>query len=566
MCAHAHARAHTPPFFIHSSSSSCLFQDVVDALGWDGFLELRSRVFMMQQQAAGADSATKAPHAGSSSGAASVKEAGGGFAPRSGSLLPAQASAAGREEVAQGTETVLVTPRTHGSDSAAGGSTARGHGGGSGAGRTSPRSYYTGRLAQELQGATTTLTAMGTLPAAGHPVQQVVVSGPVLPLAVVSSHAEAAQPHHQPSRAGSITPALWEAVFGSSSDAREDRQTGNDNASSIVPPAGLPRIRTHPGPLAEAVERSSERPSTDAAQGGAAQSGNPLPVASGSSGGGGDVAATAAAGSQRHHGAERGCAPAGDGAATLAADRAALLCGELDDDSAAAVAGSHRLCVRYLDELILALWHDLQQRMAWRVLDQALRDAGAADSHAKLVVRAAGGGDGDAGSDSGDGVGGGGRADAPLLSAAEWARRGALAERLGASEDAAEAYRASLALAPGALTPASALLRLEAAAGRLAPALQAAAQVLSWHQQRAAALGASEAAADAPPPMSVAWALALLCEQHGSQAVMDGVAAVTAGPVVGDGLLRAAHVVVLARDVMLSDLLPHPGLPSSHIV
>ena len=34
---------------------------------------------------------------------------------------------------------------------------------------------------------------------------------------------------------------------------------------------------------------------------------------------------------------------------------------------------SRRLCVRWLDELIIGLWHDLQAYMEWKVLDTELR-------------------------------------------------------------------------------------------------------------------------------------------------------------------------------------------------
>jgi hypothetical protein len=37
-------------------------------------------------------------------------------------------------------------------------------------------------------------------------------------------------------------------------------------------------------------------------------------------------------------------------------------------------AGGRRLCVRWLDELIVALWHDLQAHMEWKVVDQTLRE------------------------------------------------------------------------------------------------------------------------------------------------------------------------------------------------
>jgi len=71
---------------------------------------------------------------------------------------------------------------------------------------------------------------------------------------------------------------------------------------------------------------------------------------------------------------------------SLEADREGLCKGWLHDD-ASAVSGwggmdsvgspggsSRRLCVRWLDELIVALWHDLQAHMEWKVVDQTLRE------------------------------------------------------------------------------------------------------------------------------------------------------------------------------------------------
>jgi hypothetical protein len=73
---------------------------------------------------------------------------------------------------------------------------------------------------------------------------------------------------------------------------------------------------------------------------------------------------------------------------SLDADREGLIKGWIHDDASAlaggggggaassphASAGHRRLCVRWMDELIVALWHDLQAHVEWRVVDQALRE------------------------------------------------------------------------------------------------------------------------------------------------------------------------------------------------
>jgi hypothetical protein len=67
----------------------------------------------------------------------------------------------------------------------------------------------------------------------------------------------------------------------------------------------------------------------------------------------------------------------GDGA--VAAGRAVRVNGnsEIQPEGVAGVEDGHpkRLCVRWLDELIIALWHDLQGYMEWKVMDQALLES-----------------------------------------------------------------------------------------------------------------------------------------------------------------------------------------------
>jgi hypothetical protein len=68
--------------------------------------------------------------------------------------------------------------------------------------------------------------------------------------------------------------------------------------------------------------------------------------------------------------------------ALLGVDRDRLIEGWIVDDVTAesacgddaAALAERRLCVRWLDELIVALWHDLQAFMEWKVWDQNLRE------------------------------------------------------------------------------------------------------------------------------------------------------------------------------------------------
>lgn len=158
-----------------------------------------------------------------------------------------------------------------------------------------------------------------------------------------------------------------------------------------------------------------------------------------------------------------------------------------------------RLCVRWLDELVVALWHDLSAYLEWRCLDQSLRESRGM-THAELVITSHGrtsssttpsiltrGSDRAGATSSSDAAG----PRPPALMAADWARRGFLAERLGHTHDARTAYRVAVTLAFN-LTAYMALLRLEAQAGAVADALMSAQQLMLWHEAHAAAvLGAA---------------------------------------------------------------------------
>jgi hypothetical protein len=115
----------------------------------------------------------------------------------------------------------------------------------------------------------------------------------------------------------------------------------------------------------------------------------------------------------------------------------------------------------------------------------------------------------------------------PVLTAADWARRGFLAERLGHVHAARTAYRVAVSLA-FSLAAYTALLRLEAQAGAVADALMCAQQLLLWHEARASALtggggsaggGAGQGGALQRAPTPVAWFVGELAAGQGPSRV-----------------------------------------------
>lgn len=82
------------------------------------------------------------------------------------------------------------------------------------------------------------------------------------------------------------------------------------------------------------------------------------------------------------------------------------------------------------------------------------------------------------------GVSNGGTFEPPVLTCADWMRRGALAERLGHTLDARSAYSAAVKVSFN-MTAYLALLRLEAAADSIANTALCASEILNWHHKRA---------------------------------------------------------------------------------
>jgi len=171
------------------------------------------------------------------------------------------------------------------------------------------------------------------------------------------------------------------------------------------------------------------------------------------------------------------------GESQAADDRIALMSG--------APLASRRLCAEWLDALITALFDDISEYSAWRNAEAAeAADARVAAGEADVDVAAHAGVD----------------RDAALGTAGDWARRGALCERLQRPDDAERAYRVCVHLGfhAGAW---QALARMYAAWGWAGEALTAVGQL------------AAAAPSDAAAVVAVARPLAALVAGCGLQAV-----------------------------------------------
>ncbi|GIM13197.1 hypothetical protein Vretimale_16377 [Volvox reticuliferus] len=132
--------------------------------------------------------------------------------------------------------------------------------------------------------------------------------------------------------------------------------------------------------------------------------------------------------------------------------------------------GAKRLCVRWLDELIVALWHDLQAFLDWKAFDLELAEAGF-QTHAEIIggmapaptaadyQRQAGPAASTTGLAAARGAEGPNLTPPPpprppphlpSLPCTEWLRRGLLAERLHHEADALAAYQAAVRTPPQA--------------------------------------------------------------------------------------------------------------------
>ncbi|KAF5835786.1 hypothetical protein DUNSADRAFT_6875 [Dunaliella salina] len=142
-------------------------------------------------------------------------------------------------------------------------------------------------------------------------------------------------------------------------------------------------------------------------------------------------------------------------------DREAVIFG-CEEDTPARQDRVKRLCVRWLDELIIALWHDLQAYIEWKAQDsELLRLTGKSLAELTLELPAE--------LLPSSSVSSRSVADAsaglPSLPPGEWLQRGLLAERLCHDADALLAYRCCIKVGGFNLMALTAIMRLAAHCG-----------------------------------------------------------------------------------------------------
>ncbi|KAG2427663.1 hypothetical protein HXX76_012312 [Chlamydomonas incerta] len=222
--------------------------------------------------------------------------------------------------------------------------------------------------------------------------------------------------------------------------------TGADHGAAAAggspPPAGRPQLAT-----GATIGTSAANPGT------AAATAPPQPQP-GEEGYGHSAAAAAGAGAGGHAAASAAVGSDGFPLVLQNADADRQMVAEGLDVTE---LGAKRLCVRWLDELIVALWHDLQAFLDWKALDTELAEAGCR-CHAEIVAGTAPppspadyarAGSKEQAADGADGQLPPPPA-LPALSATEWLRRALLAERLHHEGDALAAYQAAVMTPPPA--------------------------------------------------------------------------------------------------------------------
>lgn len=166
-----------------------------------------------------------------------------------------------------------------------------------------------------------------------------------------------------------------------------------------------------------------------------------------------------------------------------------------------------RLCVRWLDELIISLWHDLQSFMEWRYVDEeymATKGVTLAGHVLGLKPQRSFGG---------------GSADHPEpravhLTGLDWYRRGFLEERLGHPDSAAMCYRASLK-AGTLVSPLAALLRLLGENEDVRKLVQVLQKLMAWHENKQPYVKYKV------PPLEVVIAIAKIFSGRNEQPVLE---------------------------------------------
>jgi hypothetical protein len=166
--------------------------------------------------------------------------------------------------------------------------------------------------------------------------------------------------------------------------------------------------------------------------------------------------------------------------APMDTDRETTILGKLPPSHPSA---GKRLCARWLDELIVALWHDLQAYMEWKLRDQELV-LSKGQSHAGLLLGLPVHEDAEILPESSLSPRSPTSLNSlPSLTANDWMRRGALAERLYHDGEALLAYRCCVRSGFN-LTAWLAIMRLASQASDIQLALSAVQTVLSWHGQK----------------------------------------------------------------------------------
>eukprot|EP00798_Chlamydomonas_sp_ICE-L_P020814 gene20814-27649_t len=208
--------------------------------------------------------------------------------------------------------------------------------------------------------------------------------------------------------------------------------------------------------------------------------------------------------------------PTGGLLAAYDVDRDTALAGSATDEAV------KRLCVRWLDELIIALWHDLQAYMDWKAQDTDLAKTPTANSVAGILL----------GLPASEACIPGGVPEQmlqvdtsglplpplPDLSQGDWMRRGLLAERLYHDADALLAYRCCVRNEFNMLAWV-ATMRLASQASQAPLTLLAVHEVMTWHDNHIKQTPGTEKRRLPRCPIMVVCCVCVLVAQLGIEGV-----------------------------------------------